>query len=564
MTDNFLDIAKVEEITTKYESIRNEIEGKKPVKPELVVYLINLFLDMNKNLEGAAKIVDTFNEEYSSILSDQIQKNNSLSSELQNNANQLSEKLQHIFQLEERIENINTRETQVNQLLQTADANLALFPDIKSILEISSSINELLEKSTANNDTRLQQLIDKINEFEMKSNELVEESKLFDQEKKEIAKKTDSLNEQQEKLDTQIKEIEEREKALSEKENKYTEMLEEINKNQVENQNIVNEIHKLHTNLIDEKAKVTDLLAEKTYLYKMEETIKERAKELEEGTLHITQQKETLHKQINQFDKILDKVESNLNMHEVTTEVLGGVARNLSSGFNSLSSVIDQLSEERNYLQAQGKVYEKIGTDINSQLKETSIQKENMVKLNVLSNYIHQTILELRSAEVSLTVLDESIQAKSSENMEIMNDIRSFMKKANDLFNTTNIQINKYIKDEQVARENLERINEIQLKMDLVRKELERIEHKKEVELKNLAEIEEKALELEQKRLKKKLMETLETEKKETKKEETEKKITEKEETEKKEPEKKETEMKETEKKETEKKETEKKEPEKK
>ena len=134
MTEIKLNSNNLEEILQSYQQFAKLAEGKKPIKPEFMLHLIDQLQQFNSQLKGTSEIVNEFNTQYSNVLLDQIKKNNKTSFELQKVATDVDEKMGKIIEMESRIENISQREEQANVLLKSVQTALEKFGNIEKIL----------------------------------------------------------------------------------------------------------------------------------------------------------------------------------------------------------------------------------------------------------------------------------------------------------------------------------------------------------------------------------------------------------------------------------------------
>ena len=93
---------------------------------------------------------------------------------------------------------------------------------------------------------------------------------------------------------------------------------------------------------------------EKTPIYKSVGSIliktegkKEIIKELESTKETLDIRKETLHKQIINFSQIIDKTTNNLNLNEMTTEMLGGTVTSFINSINTFNQGVGRWEDER-------------------------------------------------------------------------------------------------------------------------------------------------------------------------------------------------------------------------
>ncbi|MHA2099889.1 MAG: hypothetical protein ACW99A_14525, partial [Candidatus Kariarchaeaceae archaeon] len=241
--------------------------------------------------------------------------------------------------------------------------------------------------------------------------------------------------------------------------------------------------------LIQNIAETTELLSEKTYLYKLEDELKVKEKDLNDKIAKYDRDKETISKQISNFSILLDKTANNLTLNEMTTEMLGNAVTHFNSQVKNITSISDTMNDQIKNIHQEREEYQRIGNLITDQLDEINKQSDGMMKLNVLSTYIHQTIKELRDAESSLKLLIETSQSNTKENKEATANINNFLKSAGKLFDATQQQIESSV----LSNENLQNIRnelvdtEFQLKQKTL--DLEKIDVTLEKKQKKLTEL---------------------------------------------------------------------------
>jgi ABC-type transporter Mla subunit MlaD len=252
---------------------------------------------------------------------------------------------------------------------------------------------------------------------------------------------------------------------------------------------IFEEVKLAQNQLIQNIAETTELLSEKTYLYKLEDELKVKEKDLNDKIAKYDRDKETISKQISNFSILLDKTANNLTLNEMTTEMLGNAVTHFNSQVKNITSISDTMNDQIKNIHQEREEYQRIGNLITDQLDEINKQSDGMMKLNVLSTYIHQTIKELRDAESSLKLLIETSQSNTKENKEATANINNFLKSAGKLFDATQQQIESSV----LSNKNLQNIRnelvdtEFQLKQKTL--DLEKIDVTLEKKQKKLTEL---------------------------------------------------------------------------
>lgn len=503
-----IDETEIQSVIDSLKNIKIDIEGKKPLKPEIVLHYLTQISEINTNLSSSREIIEKFNNEFSNTLTNLIEKYENKANKIIEISGNVDSKFEKLIDIESRIENLSNREKTIDETLNTANKILDSGGDIKSYFEESkislSAVNDLVTKLTEASD-----LID------VKSNSLNDLIEKYDNKLKLVLTNQEKLDKENENNLVTKAQLAEREKAIKEKEKwikNFEEKLKiaekdltgkgaEIKKNQEnlvsvsENTlSIFEEVKLAQTTIMETMTETTELLSEKTYLYKLEDDLKAKEEELKNNIKKYDTDKEILSNQISKFTIILDKTSNNLSLNEMTTEMLGNAVTHFNSQVKSIGSISETMDNQIKNIHAEREEYQRLGNLINDQLNEINKQSEGMMKLNVLSTYIHQTILELRDAEASLKLLIENTSSNTKENQEISKNINHFLGSASKLFDTTQQQIEAFALTNENLRSTRNDLIDIQFQLKQKSKELEKVEITLDSKEKRLMEIEKNIL----------------------------------------------------------------------
>lgn len=170
----------------------------------------------------------------------------------------------------------------------------------------------------------------------------------------------------------------------------------------------------------------------------------------------------------------------------MTTEILGGTVTNFLNMFTEFSKTVVLWKEERQFIEKERIKYTKLGDLLDHQLQSMTKQSEGMLNLNVLSTYIHQTILELRDAEVSLKVLIETTDLNTRENNKATKQLMGFIKNTSELLIEIKQGTSQFIQSEKemkLIKEDLDKseFQVLQIKAEL--NKMEELRKQKEMQL---------------------------------------------------------------------------------
>ncbi|MHA2249726.1 MAG: hypothetical protein ACXAD7_05160 [Candidatus Kariarchaeaceae archaeon] len=541
---------QLEDIVLSFQDLKQFVEGKKPIKPELVLHLINQLQIFNINLKGTSEVVNEFNTNYSTVLLEQIKKNNKTSFELEKLFGSVEGKVSKLIDLETRVENISAREDQVNELLKQVETTVEKIRDLDKILAGNEEVNNTLQATSIKIESNLSTINETVDSASLeltkqlegltaKSSTLDELRNTISAEKEQWGEKREAENleyskklqeleakemlvdQRQKDMESQLSKIEKRENSLDEKEknllereNKLKELQIEINTAQKENKAVIDDIKLAQDKLFEDIQVATELIAEKKYIEKVEELIEQKQVEIKEKTDLINQEKETLNKALNNFASLLDKTENNLSLAEISAQSLNYNVEQLSIEFNNFTSQINELEVLNKNIKDERVRYEDLGDKLHGRVNEMDKQLEEILKLDVLSRYINQSTIELREAQVALNVLVKTSTKNVDKSNQLRKDITRFLGTATGLLDTAREQIEFSITSEKKLKDIRQELISEQFDLARVKSERDKVENVVLTKENYIAKLEDQIMEIEGKLVKAKLESSLPAEQK--------------------------------------------------
>lgn len=164
-----LSVETIEEIVNNFNDVKKLVEGKKPVRPELILYLVQKLGEFENSLTSTSTVIDSFSNEYSQILKNQIIDNKEKSNELTVLMTRLEEKLSSLIAKEDQIQKIEDRERQVSELIKTGNTAIEKLSMIEHIKDKNEEATNLLIQTIDDMSTSLQKFKITYNQIEEKS-----------------------------------------------------------------------------------------------------------------------------------------------------------------------------------------------------------------------------------------------------------------------------------------------------------------------------------------------------------------------------------------------------------
>lgn len=481
---------KIQEILSSLGKIQLDIEGKKPLKPELALYFLLQIAEINNNLSGSSEIIEKYNTEFSQQLNELIQKYEKKTEELEKTAQKVSDKydlitakLEKNDTIESQLITINetlrqsneilTRNEEWQSLISKNEENVKLNQDFISQLQTLtgaiSNKDEDLGSLIKVYDTKIQGMISLQNEITKEKENTSSARSILEEREKALILKEKHLDEEIQKLSLAETKIVKKDKELTEIQSSFLKLSEDLSLQ-------FEEVKLAQTQIMETMTETTELLSEKTYLYKLEDELMAKEKELTNNIAKYDRDKETLSKQISKFSILLDKTSNNLTLNEMTTEMLGNAVSHFNSQVKTISSISETMESQVRNIHQEREEYQRIGNLITDQLDEINKQSDGMMKLNVLSTYIHQTILELRDAESSLKMIIDSSLKNTQENKNATDRINKFLESAGKLFDTTQQQIESFTLNSESLRNTRNELIEVEFALKQNQIKLEKVE----------------------------------------------------------------------------------------
>ncbi|OLS25709.1 MAG: Chromosome partition protein Smc [Candidatus Heimdallarchaeota archaeon LC_2] len=503
-----IDETEIQSIIDSLKNFKIDIEGKKPLKSEIVLHYLTQISEINANLSSSKEVIEKFNNEFSNILTDLINKYDTKTSQIIEISGKIDTKFEKLMESESRAENLTLREKSVEETLNNANQIIQSGSDLKSLFEESksslSSVEILVSKLTeVSKSMKLKSKVleDKIDLFNSKIDDLFSQQEKLNVEKEKLLVAQTILKEKEtsiEEKDQRVNKIEQNlkilENTLLEKESEIKTIQANLVTVSTDTLSIFDEVKLAQTQIMQTMTETTELLSEKTYLYKLEDDLKAKEEELKKNITKYDTDKEILSSQISKFTVMLDKTSNNLSLNEMTTEMLGNAVTHFNSQVKTIGSISKTMDDQIKNIHSEREEYQRLGNLITDQLNEINKQSEGMMKLNVLSTYIHQTILELREAESSLKLLIENSSLNTKENQEISKNINQFLGSAGKLFDSTQQQIEAFALTNENLRSSRNDLIDVQFQLKQKSKELEKVGIKLDSKENKLMEIEKKIL----------------------------------------------------------------------
>jgi chromosome segregation ATPase len=480
-----------------------DLEGKKNIRPEIYILIIQLLEELTDSIKSinptTQKLSDLIDIKMPSLTTEQ----DSTSKKIEEVSSKLVDELKKLDDLTERTSNITKREEQLDNTFAATEELLKKLDEVQSIISTNTELKKIVENQTDLIDKKLTSLLEKIEIYETKNKEVNEKAIKMDEKEKELIQREEKIKEadfkikdDNEKLNRKRQELDERMLSIEEdyttrletlnklegkqkaREEKLLELIEKI---EIQNGNLANSYNKIseasnqisltEKSLQQKHDETTKLIAEKKYLDKLEQVIKERAKEIQEIKDQTKKEKNEVTELFQQFSLLSEHItfERN-NMIGVVSE-FGNSLEEFDGVVDSSKIVVAQLENllarlDRDQLNFTKRLteYMEYGSTFYKIINELDKQKGNLVKLNTLTNTIQTSASEFYNIQTGLQVLIESIQSFVDQNVESVDSIKNFMDQASSLFSTT--------------RNELERYNYYSEKLDVVKKELNELESK--------------------------------------------------------------------------------------
>ncbi|MCE7736691.1 MAG: hypothetical protein GPJ54_17550 [Candidatus Heimdallarchaeota archaeon] len=482
--------SKIQEILNSLGNLQLDVEGKKPLKPELALYFLLQIAEINDNLSVSSEIIDKYNTEFSQQLGGLIQKYEEKTQELEITAQKLSDnydlisnKLEKNDTIEKQVITINETLRQSNEILarneewqsliakneKNVELNQDFITKLQHLTETISNKDEGLGSLIQSYDTKIQELISLQKGINEEKEKTLSVRALLEEREKALTLKEKHLDEETQKLSLAETALVKRDKELAETQSSFLKLSNDLTLQ-------FEEVKLAQTQIMETMTETTELLSEKTYLYKLEDELMAKEKELTNNIAKYDRDKETLSKQISKFSILLDKTSNNLTLNEMTTEMLGNSVSHFNSQVKTISSISETMEGQVRNIHQEREEYQRIGNLITDQLDEINKQSDGMMKLNVLSTYIHQTILELRDAESSLKMIIDSSSKNTQENKKATDRINKFLDSAGKLFDTTQQQIESFTLNSESLRNTRNELIEVQFALKQNKIQLEKVE----------------------------------------------------------------------------------------
>ena len=448
MSDHKLTNDALENALQKYSDLIKVGEGKKPIKPEVVFYLLDEFLSFKKQYEAIPQIINTFNEEFSQNLKTQIKSFEEKNKELDDKISKIDKKIEAITSYETRVSALETRETQVNKLLDQTTELLEKFKMISDLVQenqensnalkaISSEITNAIQ-TTADHQKKI---ISQIEKFDKMNDGFKSQEKSFMSKEADLNAKLSVVNEKKSEIQAERDEI----KKIRDEVNQQILTLKDIHENIASSESkavtIFTEVKSAQKELTTRIEETSSILAEKEFYQKMNVEIEEKKNDIDSSKKEIELEREYLIQQTSMITQLFEKSQQSLIENKHTYDLLKTAISSISGYVGNLDNIVSEIKQNVTNISREREDYEQLGDRINNQLDEISKQSEGMMKLNVLSTYIHQTIIELKDAEVSLKMILDSANTSLSENKELTNKITAFLSTSTKLIDQVREQV---------------------------------------------------------------------------------------------------------------------------
>ena len=109
-----IDEKEIQSIIDSLKNFKIDIEGKKPLKSEIVLYYLTQISEINTNLSSSKEVIEKFNNEFSKILTDLIDKYDTKTSEIIEISGKVDTKFEKLMERESRVESLSSREKSIN------------------------------------------------------------------------------------------------------------------------------------------------------------------------------------------------------------------------------------------------------------------------------------------------------------------------------------------------------------------------------------------------------------------------------------------------------------------
>ena len=134
-----IDETEIQSIIDSLKNFKIDIEGKKPLKSEIVLHYLTQISEINANLSSSKEVIEKFNNEFSNILIDLINKYDTKTSQIIEISGKIDTKFEKLMESESRAENLTLREKSVEETLNNANQIIQSGSDLKSLFEESKS-----------------------------------------------------------------------------------------------------------------------------------------------------------------------------------------------------------------------------------------------------------------------------------------------------------------------------------------------------------------------------------------------------------------------------------------
>lgn len=490
-----------------------DYEGKKPIRVEAFLYLIQVLEELQSSLEqvepSISSIRSVTQEELPAVLASSNKMNKAIESSLKT----LESSLQTLGDLTKRTENIEKREKQLDETIQQAS-------DLLKQLKVTEELNAATSRFQSQLDSQSTLLTEKLSALDEKLQKLHEKQVAIENNEKELAEKNKVIETQQQELNKLREDLDKRDQELQLKETAIQTKQEELEKSHEEKLHRISEhenllrqsidtftstldgfgsttkaIEKAHEDaqkstqsiinleksLKEEREEATKIIAEKKYLQKLEPLLDQRAKEIAKLKEKLIEDQKSVSSLFQQFSLLSEHITYERNNIIGTISEFGNSLDELSGYIQVLDDFSSALNRHTNQMESdqiklsQGvNEYKEFAGQLAQSISELDKQKNSIVKLNALTNTVQLSAKEFYDVQVGLQVLIESIQSFVDQNVESVDSIKSFMQQANSLFSMTRNELERYNYYRDKAEEARLELKQIEKRLDFFKtKEME-------------------------------------------------------------------------------------------